>query len=94
MHCKLTLLFLQRRGTEKGKGAWLLLTATVKYLHRWIKQVVYVQWHMRDFAMRRGVYRGEVDATCVQFGSRGKEFHPRGRGRIPPDIWVILMIVL
>jgi len=36
---------------------------------------------------------GEVDATCVQFGSRGEEFHPQG-GRIPPDIWVILMIVL
>jgi len=35
---------------------------------------------------------GEVDATCVQFGSRGEEFHRQGE--ILPDIWVILMIVL
>ena len=47
----------------------------------------------------RGVYRKEVDATCVQLRPvwlKGKEFHPQG-GRIPPDIWVIfntLMIVL
>jgi len=36
---------------------------------------------------------GEVDATCVQFGSRGGRIPPQG-GRIPPDIWVILMIAL
>ena len=36
----------------------------------------------------RGAYRGEVDATCVQIGLRGRELHTDG-GRIPPDIWVI-----
>ena len=28
----------------------------------------------------RGVYRGEVDATCVQFGSRGERIPP-SRGK-------------
>jgi len=30
------------------------------------------------FVQLRGVYRGGVDATCVQFGSRMKEFPPQG----------------
>ena len=36
----------------------------------------------------RGVYRGEVDATCVQIGLRGKRITP-WRGKNSPDIWVI-----
>jgi len=32
---------------------------------------------------RQSNTEGEVDATCVQFGSRGEEFHPQGGRRIP-----------
>ena len=38
---------------------------------------------MSVVALSRGVYRGDVDATCVQFGSRGKEFHPQGGKNSP-----------
>ena len=39
----------------------------------------------------RGVYTGggEVDATCVKIGLRGKENYTLKGERIPPDIWVI-----
>jgi len=33
---------------------------------------------------------GEVDATFVQFGSRGKELHPQER-KNSPDIWVMFL---
>jgi len=41
----------------------------------------------------RDVYRGGSGRNLSPVWLKGGEFHPQG-GRFPPDIWVILMIVL